>query len=106
MSNGVPELPAGLAFAKGHGTGNDFVLYADPAGELPLTAELASALADRRRGVGGDGVIRAVRSAALPDGAGVAEQGAEWFMDYRNSDGSPAEMCGNGVRVFVEFLRA
>ncbi|MDR2253092.1 MAG: diaminopimelate epimerase [Bifidobacteriaceae bacterium] len=109
MSNGVAALPTGLAFTKGHGTGNDFVLYSDPTGEFPLTAELARALADRRRGVGGDGVIRAVRSAALadvPTAAAAAEAGAEWFMDYRNSDGSLAEMCGNGIRVFVEFLRA
>ncbi|MDR2113821.1 MAG: hypothetical protein LBO75_00915, partial [Bifidobacteriaceae bacterium] len=99
-------LPPGLAFSKGHGTENDFVLYADPAGELPLTAEAAAALADRRRGVGGDGVIRAVRSDALEEGAEVAAEGAEWFMDYRNADGSLAEMCGNGIRVLVEFLRA
>jgi diaminopimelate epimerase len=95
-----------MAFTLGHGTGNDFVLYADPTNELPLTEELAAALADRHFGVGGDGVIRAVRCAAIPDGAEAAEAGAEWFMDYRNSDGSLAEMCGNGIRVFVAFLQA
>jgi diaminopimelate epimerase len=95
-----------LAFTKGHGTGNDFVLYADPSGDRPLTEELAAALADRHFGVGGDGVIRAVRSAAIEDGAAARSEGVEWFMDYRNSDGSLAEMCGNGIRVFVAFLLA
>jgi diaminopimelate epimerase len=95
-----------LAFTKGQGTGNDFVLYADPAGERPLTGELAAALADRHFGVGGDGVIRAVRAAAVGDGAAALEEGAEWFMDYRNADGTVAEMCGNGIRVFVAFLVA
>jgi diaminopimelate epimerase len=95
-----------LAFTKGQGTGNDFVLYADPAGERPLTAQLAAALADRRFGLGADGVIRAVRSGALDAGAEALDQGAEWFMDYRNADGSLAETCGNGIRVFAAFLLA
>jgi diaminopimelate epimerase len=99
-------LPPGLTFAKGQATGNDFVIYADPLSEIPLTADLAAALADRRYGVGGDGVIRAVRASALPDGAAGAAAGAQWFMDYRNADGSIAEMCGNGVRVLAEFLQA
>jgi diaminopimelate epimerase len=100
----MTPLPAGLAFTKGHGTGNDFVLYADPAAALPLTEELAAALADRHRGIGGDGVIRAVPAAAVEEGAAALAQGAEWFMDYRNADGSLAQMCGNGIRVFVAFL--
>jgi diaminopimelate epimerase len=104
----MTPLPEGLAFTKGHGTGNDFVLYADPAGERPLTKDLAVALANRRFGIGGDGVIRAVRVAALADSLGATrapvDTDAEWFMDYRNSDGSIAEMCGNGIRVFVAFL--
>ncbi|MDR1512509.1 MAG: diaminopimelate epimerase [Propionibacteriaceae bacterium] len=106
MPNDVTLLPAGLAFTKGQGTGNDFVLYADPAGERPLTAQLAAALADRRFGLGADGVIRAVRSGALDAGAEALDQGAEWFMDYRNADGSLAETCGNGIRVFAAFLLA
>jgi len=36
--------------------------------------------------------------------APAAAAGTEWFMDYRNSDGSVAEMCGNGVRVFARYL--
>jgi len=99
-------LPGTLAVTKGHGTQNDFVLLDDRAGTLDLDADLVRALADRRAGVGGDGVVRVVRSADLPEGAAVlaADPAAEWFMDYRNADGSVAQMCGNGVRVFVRFL--
>lgn len=96
----------GLPFAKGHGTGNDFVLVADPAGERHLAEAEAAALCDRHRGIGADGLIRAIRSRELPEGAAILaeEPAAEWFMDYRNADGSLSEMCGNGVRVFVAFL--
>lgn len=91
-----------LRFAKGHGTENDFVVLPDPDGELVLDADLVRALCDRRAGIGGDGVLRVVRAANVPDApAGTA---AEWFMDYRNADGSIAEMCGNGVRVFARYL--
>jgi diaminopimelate epimerase len=95
-----------LRFTKGHGTGNDFVLFADPDGAVELDGAQLSALADRHFGIGGDGVIRAVRSKDLPDGAAALAEdpAAEWFMDYHNADGSPAEMCGNGIRVFAEFL--
>ncbi|WP_432488935.1 diaminopimelate epimerase [Kineococcus sp. SYSU DK018] len=96
---------SGTAFAKGHGTENDFVLVADPEGTWDPSPDVVARLCDRRAGIGGDGLIRAVRSAALPAGAHLAAQ-AEWFMDYRNADGSVAEMCGNGVRVFAEFLLA
>ncbi|MGC5078033.1 diaminopimelate epimerase [Agrococcus sp. DT81.2] len=95
-------------FAKGHGTGNDFVLVADPAGRSPLSPERVRALADRRFGVGGDGVIRAVPSGAsgdaLLDGAAEGAASTIWAMDYWNADGSVSEMCGNGVRVFVRYL--
>ncbi|MGC5029675.1 diaminopimelate epimerase [Micromonospora sp. DT229] len=92
-----------MNFTKGHGTGNDFVILPDPDGALDLTPDLVAALCDRRRGIGGDGVLRVVRAAKHPDGAALAGD-AEWFMDYWNSDGSFAEMCGNGARVFVRFL--
>jgi len=88
-----------MRFAKGHGTGNDFVVVPDVDDELELTPELAAALCDRHFGIGGDGVLRVVRTAAVGE-----DQPAEWFMDYRNADGSLAEMCGNGVRVFVRYL--
>lgn len=95
-----------IDFTKGHGTGNDFVLYSDPDGRATLDASQLAALADRHFGVGGDGVIRAVRSESLPEGAAaLAEDGsAEWFMDYHNADGSVAEMCGNGIRVYGAYL--
>ena len=95
-----------LRFTKGHGTENDFVLLADPDGLLDLDAGLVAALCDRHAGIGGDGLIRVVRSDACQDpAAGPAhDDGARWFMDYRNADGSDAEMCGNGVRVFVSYL--
>jgi diaminopimelate epimerase len=124
-----------MRFAKGHGTENDFVILVDPDGEQGLSPGLAARLCDRRAGIGADGVLRAVRVAALAGGAGIHGTGAgtdgtggtgsgsavagngsgsgphpgpraapEWFMDYRNSDGSPAEMCGNGIRVFARYL--
>ncbi|MFR9775047.1 diaminopimelate epimerase [Micromonospora sp. MS34] len=92
-----------MEFTKGHGTGNDFVILPDPDGALDLTPGLVAALCDRRRGIGGDGVLRVVRAAKHPEGAALAGE-AEWFMDYWNSDGSFAEMCGNGARVFVRYL--
>jgi diaminopimelate epimerase len=95
-----------IHFTKGHGTGNDFVLFADPDGEIELSAAQLAAIADRRFGVGGDGVLRAVRSKSIAEGAAslAEDEGAEWFMDYHNSDGSVSEMCGNGIRVFARYL--
>ncbi len=92
---------ADYPFLKGHGTENDFVLLPDHDGTVhgDLPAERVRALCDRRAGIGGDGVLRVVRGAAL-EGAG----GPEWFMDYRNADGSLSEMCGNGIRVFALHL--
>lgn len=95
-----------VAFTKGHGTGNDFIIIADADGELDLSPEQVAVLCDRHFGIGADGVLRVVRSSAIPEGAAslAEEPAAEWFMDYRNADGSIAEMCGNGIRVFVHFL--
>ena len=95
-----------VAFTKGHGTGNDFIIIADPDGQLELTAEQVAVLCDRHFGIGADGVLRVVRSSAIAEGAAARaeEPDAEWFMDYRNADGSVAEMCGNGIRVFAHYL--
>jgi len=93
-----------IQFTKGHGTGNDFVLIPDPGAELELSPEQVAAICDRHFGVGADGVLRIVRSAAIDEGAEAAAEGVEWFMDYRNADGSLAEMCGNGIRVFAHYL--
>lgn len=103
---GAAVRAAGGEIVKGHGTQNDFVLFDDAEARVELSAAAVVALADRRTGVGGDGVIRAVPSAALAEGRAVlaADARATWFMDYRNADGSVAEMCGNGLRVFVTFL--
>jgi diaminopimelate epimerase len=77
----------------------------DANGRHELTPEQVARLCDRRAGIGGDGVIRVVRTDATEDEAAVAARGeATWFMDYRNSDGSLSEMCGNGVRVLGRFL--
>jgi diaminopimelate epimerase len=97
-------MPQTIAFTKGHGTGNDFVLIPDPDGELELSDDQVAVLCDRRFGIGADGILRVVRSRAIDDGADAAQSGAEWFMDYRNADGSKAEMCGNGIRVFARYL--
>jgi len=99
-------VSATIHFTKGHGTGNDFVLFTDPDGEVDLSAAQLAAIADRHFGVGGDGIIRAVRSSKLADGAAALaeDDAAEWFMDYHNADGSVAEMCGNGIRVFARYL--
>lgn len=92
-----------VTFLKGHGTENDFVILPDPEGLLDLSAADVSRLCDRRAGIGGDGLLRIVRSSAHPEGRSMAEE-SEWFMDYRNADGGVAEMCGNGVRVFTHCL--
>ncbi len=90
-------------FAKGHGTENDFVLLPDPDGSVhgELADARVRALCDRHAGLGADGVLRVVRTSAIAAGRG---QDADWFMDYRNADGSVSEMCGNGVRVFALYL--
>ncbi|MER5998551.1 diaminopimelate epimerase [Nonomuraea angiospora] len=92
-----------MRFLKGHGTENDFVILPDPGGEAGVTASLVAKICDRRAGIGADGVLVVTRTKESPE---VAEHAAvaEWFMDYRNADGSVAEMCGNGVRVFARYL--
>ncbi len=99
-----------MIFAKGHGTENDFVLVPDLHAQLDLAPGAVAALCDRRRGLGADGVLRVTTAGAalaagvldrLPEGVGAQD----WYMDYRNADGSVAQMCGNGVRVFAHYLR-
>lgn len=100
-------MTARLTVTKGHGTQNDFVLVDDRAGELDLDTDLVRALTDRRAGIGGDGVLRLVASDRIDAGAAALAEdpAATWFMDYRNADGSIAEMCGNGVRVIAAFAQ-
>lgn len=82
-----------IPFRKGHGTGNDFIVIADPGDDISLSEEEVASLCHRRTGIGADGLLKAVRKDGM------------WFMDYRNADGSIAEMCGNGARVFGTFLK-
>jgi diaminopimelate epimerase len=96
---------------RGHGTENDFVVLPDPHGgvwpESRLDEAMVRRLCDRRAGPGGDGVLRVVRSAHVPDAPDVLGEAlgrCEWFMDHRNADGSHAEMCGNGIRLFLHVL--
>src|SRR5689334_17068194 len=79
-----------MRFVKGHGTENDFVLLPEPPEDL--SEALVRSLCDRRAGIGGDGVLA------------VRRHDDAYFMDYRNADGSIAEICGNGIRVFARYL--
>ena len=78
----------------GHGTHNDFLILFDPDDQLTISAEQVAAMCNRSTGIGADGMIRIIKN----DG--------NWFMDYRNADGSIAEMCGNGIRVMARYLVA
>ena len=89
------------SFAKGHGTGNDFVILLDRHGMTDPSPEAVRHLCDRHRGLGGDGLLRVVPGGVVPE---WSHEPGQWFMDYRNADGSVAEMCGNGARVFARFL--
>ncbi len=76
----------------GHGTHNDFVLLFDPDNQVAISPEQVSRICNRTTGIGSDGFIR------------IAKRDSRWFMDYRNQDGSVAEMCGNGIRVMARYL--
>jgi len=76
----------------GHGTHNDFVIIFDPEDQRSVTTAQTQAICNRVTGVGADGLIR------------ILKRDGKWFMDYRNSDGSLAEMCGNGIRVMAKYL--
>ena len=76
----------------GHGTENDFVLVFDPHSEIEISSKAVAAICNRQTGIGADGLIR------------IAKRDGKWFMDYRNADGSIAEMCGNGIRVMARYL--
>jgi len=89
------------SFTKGHGTENDFVLILDRESMLEVEPAEVRFICNRRAGIGADGLLRAVLAKHVDGWEG---DGALWFMDYRNADGSIAEMCGNGIRVFVRYL--
>ncbi len=99
------SLLAELAFVKGHGTANDFILYNNENSAVNLSSAQVVALCNRRSGLGADGAIGAVRTKNV-DLPGIEHGDATWFMDHQNADGSYAEMCGNGARVFARYLAA
>ena len=76
----------------GHGTENDFVLFFDPDDSQNISSKETAAICNRASGIGADGLIR------------IVKKDRNWFMDYRNADGSLAEMCGNGIRVMARYL--
>jgi len=76
----------------GHGTENDFILIYDPENSFTITDSQIAAICNRKTGIGADGLIR------------IGKNNGKWFMDYRNADGSLAEMCGNGIRVMAKYL--
>lgn len=82
-----------IQITKAHGTGNDFVLTLDMDDAVVFTDDMVSAVCNRHFGIGGDGLIRI-----------SAGREAPFFMDYRNADGSIAEMCGNGIRCLAKFV--
>lgn len=84
---------------KYHGLGNDFIVLDRRASGVDLETGVALRWCDRRRGVGGDGVL-----AVLPPTPAGKAAGAVARMVVHNSDGSVAEMCGNGLRCAVKFL--
>jgi diaminopimelate epimerase len=85
-----------VEFAKMNGAGNDFVLIDNRSRQIRLQAAQIARLCDRHKGVGADGVILLE---PCPSGQ------ADWAWDFYNSDGSSAEMCGNGARCFARFVR-
>jgi len=87
-----------VRISKYHGTGNDFVFVEDLDGRLDIPPAFVAAVCDRHRGVGGDGLIRVVRGDARGEGR------ADFFMDYINAEGQPAEMCGNGIRCLAVYV--
>lgn len=90
------SAPVIVEFVKMNGAGNDFILLDNRAGHLRLTAAQVTHLCDRHRGVGADGLMLLV-----PARSGRAD----WAWDFYNSDGSVAEMCGNGARCFARYLQ-
>jgi diaminopimelate epimerase len=88
----------------GHGTHNDFVILFDPDDQLTITSAQVAAMCHRKSGVGADSATASVIGA---DGMiRIIKHEGKWFMDYRNADGSIAEMCGNGIRVMARYLVA
>src|SRR6185436_19198962 len=84
-----------VEFTKMNGAGNDFVLIDNRERKLKLSREQVVRLCHRQRGVGADGLFLLIPSASGK---------ADWAWEFYNSDGSTAEMCGNGARCFARFI--
>lgn len=82
-----------MDFVKMHGLGNDFVFIEDKTGQDKDYTALARAMCNRHTGIGADGLIVIVDSRV-----------ADVRMRIINSDGSEAEMCGNGIRCFAKYV--
>ena len=99
-----------LKFTKMHGCGNDYIYFNCFEQQVADPEALSIRLSDRHFGIGGDGLIRLAHPQAVSDVnerqiADCAAGDADWFMDYRNADGSLAEMCGNGTRAITLFAQ-
>lgn len=95
-SNSASSLRA-VKFAKYEGLGNDFILIDDRDKTDPsLTPQESEKLCNRNFGIGGDGVIFALKPPS---------DDFDFTMRIYNSDGSEPEMCGNGIRCFAQFLK-
>ena len=81
-----------IVVSYGHGTENDFLILFDPDESIQISPQQIASMCNRSSGIGADGFIR------------IARRANRWFMDYRNSDGTLAEMCGNGIRVMARYL--
>jgi diaminopimelate epimerase len=85
-----------VEFTKMNGAGNDFVLIDDREEKLRLSTEQVVRLCHRQRGIGADGLL-----VLVPSRTGKAD----WAWSFYNSDGSQADMCGNGARCFARFIQ-
>ena len=94
----ISSLGQTLPFIKAHGTGNDFIVIDAVAQNIELTGEQVTSLCHRNTGIGADGILRIAKASEFE----IFD--AHYFMDYRNADGTLAETCGNGLRVFARVL--
>lgn len=92
-----------IFFTKMHGLGNDFIVIDNFNGQIKLTTEEIVLLCDRHKGIGADGLILIEKSEKEADSTSSPQ--ADCFMNYYNANGSEAEMCGNGIRCVVKFLK-
>lgn len=81
-----------IAFAKYQGTGNDFVIIDNRAGDIHLSNHQVAFLCDRRKGIGADGLMLLGK-----------KEGYDFTMTYYNADGNEGSMCGNGGRCLTQF---